>query len=145
MWEVSKFRVRAHLDAQKRARDRKESGVNLLNLRRVEAELKVVDNAGHASAAFGVRVLLNDLSPLGVRVFSTQPLVVGQKVCVTWGGFEQFQATGRVIACLEATVSGRILSNSQFPHRIAIEFIFTTKEEQENIRKYCFDVAQIAA
>ena len=145
MWEVSKFRVKAHLEARKRARNR--GGLSGgLNLRRVEAALKVVESSGRASAPFAVRVLLNDLSPLGLRVFSTQALVVGQKVTVSWsGGIEVFQATGRVIACLEATVSGRILSNAHFPHRIAIEFIFTTKEEQEAIRNYCHDVAQIAA
>jgi hypothetical protein len=126
MWHAPNQRVRAVASSKKRERDRARKPIHI---KRIIAHIDVITPTGVPPVQTDVRLILNDLSPKGVGVFSSIPLVAGQETSLTISDPIQLKVKARVAWCQEHAANSHILSNQPFSYRLGLEFIMTAEEE----------------
>lgn len=99
---------------------------------RVSAEIKV-DSNGEINES---RVILNDLTPLGVGCFINVPLDKGEMVSIVIEQPKHLFLKGQVEWCKPYTLDTKIISEENFRYRIGIKFVFDTPEEAAEVKKY---------
>jgi hypothetical protein len=112
------------------------------HIKRVTAEMRLVQGAGSLvpEAPIKVRLLLNDLSPKGVGLFSTSALQAGQEVALMLSEPSMIYLRGKVSYCQEHEANTHIIAETPFAYRMGIQLIFESPAEEEAVRKYCDDV-----
>lgn len=109
-----------------------------LHLRRIRAELKILDRATQAvKEQRQVRVLMNDLSSTGCGMFCIGPLKAGEMIEILFEtAAGPLSIRGIVAWCQENMIRSKVFSEqTQFSHRIGIEFKFKDAEEQRTVTK----------
>jgi hypothetical protein len=137
-WQSPSSKLKQKAALQRRARERVKPR---LHLHKVRAEIKVTGHARDPQFA-EAQVVLNDFSPLGVALFSSAPLMVGDEVALTLEHPKQFYIRGRIISCQEIDATSKVLSQSVWHYRIGVQFTFETEEEKSEVRAYCDFIAR---
>jgi len=119
--------------AKKRERERSRRP---LHLKRVYAQIKVETQAEPAKV-LDARILLNDITPQGLGLFSMEPILVGQNIAITLDHPSRIYLKGRVVHCQEFAVNSHIMSKDPFLYRVGIHFQFVSKEEEDAVAKFC--------
>jgi len=91
----------------------------------------------HPKDLVAARILLNDLKPEGLTMFTEKPLMVGDSIRITLLEPTHFYCKGRVVWCQELPSEGRILSPFSFTYRVGIQFEFDSELDSQRIKKYC--------
>lgn len=135
MWQSPNQRVRALANARKRERER---WLQPFHIRRVEADLKLVTPGVPTGTSaepqqVPARVVLNDLSPKGIGLFTTQALIADQEIILTIRQPREITLKGRVVSCQEYDSGSHILSEQSFTHRIGVRFLLESPEQEKAI------------
>lgn len=134
---MSDYRSRAHLRAIRRQKAEAERRLRGgFHLKRVFGQLRLSQDLG-SNETLQCRVVLNDVTPQGARLFVPRPLEVEQWVALTLEQPKKFYITGRVVACAQNSSTGKIITNEKFDHRVTIEFIFNSDEERQAVKAFC--------
>ena len=113
------------LSVYSRPQRTEEEKLSLPHLRRVAARVRF------ESQIFDARVLLNDISPEGIRVFSSLPLVPGDRLEVTLFEPRLLSVQGLVVERFAPMRQGHILTNGRtYPYRMSVEFQFSSEDER---------------
>jgi hypothetical protein len=134
MWQAPSQRGRALASVRKREKDRNRKP---FHLKRVTAEIKVLSSPASQPTITQARVLLNDLNPKGMGLFSATPLMVGQEVAITLEQPQRIYMRGRIIWCQEYDVDSHIMSSHSFSYRMGIQFIFESAEDEKAVKDFC--------
>src|SRR5437763_562799 len=94
MWQAPSQRSRAISASKKREQARKRRS---MHVKRVYAQIKIIGALGAPpSPIVEVRVLLNDFSPSGLGLFSSQEFFPGQQIAITLEQPQRFFVEGMV-------------------------------------------------
>jgi hypothetical protein len=148
LWNLAAFSLRrfAGLNRERRKRlaeaetaARRELRKRV-TLRKVAAQVRVGElGASHECSA---QVILNDFTHEGLKLYSSEPLGLGQEVAVSLEAPRPLYARARVVFCYEFTQSGRILRGHHFPYRVGVEFVFDSEEERTLLAGYCRELRE---
>ena len=139
MWQAPNQKTRSFGSSKKRNKDRLDRH---FHLKRVQAELKILGVLDAPPKLFEARVLLNDLSPKGLGLFTIEPLVIGQEVALTLEEPKRFYIKARVVWCNEYDSDTHVLTDHAFSYRVGLEFSYETQEEEKGVIDYCEELAQ---
>jgi hypothetical protein len=139
MWEIPKYRIRAYLRSVENTRKQKKKAVSRdgIHLKRVHVELRSGDGFTGPTTIITARAVLNDMSLLGLKVFTSMPLNPGMELAITIEHPRYFYVRGVVRYCHEVNYESRILSSNPFNHRVYIQFIFNSAAEEIAVESYC--------
>ena len=138
MWDLPQYKNKSHLNAWKRnQRERaKQRNRPTLHIRRTLAELRVFEQALGPSKIIVSRLVLNDLSPIGVYVFSQEPVRAGSRLALAMQAPLSFFARGKVLSCQPTLGQVRVLSESPYKYRVTVLFEFDSKEELQLVEEF---------
>jgi hypothetical protein len=142
MFSVPTYRIRAHLQGVKRSQKEREKARNRnpLHFKRTEGEIRLSQNFDDDLVVINCRVILNDLSPERIFVFSEKPIAVGQAVSLTIQDPKRLFFIGRVVSCKSLPVHRGIVSSHKYEYRIAIRFEFANAKEKHAMQVTYFDL-----
>jgi hypothetical protein len=123
--------------ARRRERERQAQKKQSFHVKRVVAEVKIQAATRVQKPESQARVVLNDITPTTLVLFTSMPLLPGQEVAVTLEEPKQFYIQGSVSWCELYNINSHIISSNPFGYRSMIEFRFNTDEEREEVRAYC--------
>lgn len=109
-------------------------------MKKVRAEIKSLGTIGE-KLVIDVRVVLSDISPKGVGFFCSVPLEMGQLMALTLDDPKRFYVKGRVTWVQEHDANSHVLSQAPISYRVGLEFVFDTREEEAEVRRYCEHIA----
>lgn len=135
MWNNQSQRPKA---SKKRDKDRIRMPIHI---KRICAELELV-NAGNPQGKIEVRVILNDLSPKGMQLFSTEPFISGQDIKLKITDPIAIEVSAKVRWCQEHNASSHVISNRDFSYRLGIEFVVNNPEEQQAIKLFYDEITR---
>ena len=143
-WDVPVYRIHAYVQSlnRQRAARRKKARAEF-HLKRARAELQLLHGTQGLRTAKDVlhaNIMLNDIRPRGLQVFSHQSIPFGQKVSISIPAHRGFFAHGRVIGC--EPLSPRITPASGVTpkYRVVIAFDFESIDERLAIKNFCDDL-----
>lgn len=110
------------------------------HMRRTSVELVLREGFGQGTQTFTGRVILNEVTPAGLYLYSTEPFFPGQEISLTLEQPRRFFARGRVISCSRADLNSRVFSTKPFPYRLAVVFDCQNVNETAAIEKYCSEL-----
>jgi hypothetical protein len=138
MWDIPRFRIRAYVKSLQDRRKRAEAGRRPpLHFRRTEAQLTRLGVLGAQAEIAHGRVVLNDLRPNQLTLFTNQPLEEGLRIALTITHPEPFYVKARVRYCRAFEVFPRIVARETYPYRVKLEFFFDNEAERETVERYC--------
>ena len=137
MWQNPNQRLRAVAKAKKREKDRLKRP---FHVKRVVAH--IILNAGEKEEKIPVRVVLNDLGMKGVGLFSPYSFIPGQEVIIAISAPMEVQITSKVIWCQQHDANSHILSSQPHSYRLGLEFLYSSRLQQESIKALIDEVAQ---
>lgn len=108
-----------------------------LHLKRTPAELVSDQGEGQAKIIIPVMIVLNELNPRGVSLFSQSAFVGEEILSFNIPSLKSFFIKGRVVACKELAINPSILSERAYPYRVELEFIFENESEVKAVLDYC--------
>ena len=108
-----------------------------IQLLRIDAKLRTYNAFNEPTGFLPVRLVLSDIAPSGVLLFSRVPLSNNDLVAMSVEHPLNFYIRGRVIGSQLMRESRLILSPDAFVYRIAIKFEFTSAAEAKNVRQLC--------
>ncbi|MCM2322385.1 MAG: PilZ domain-containing protein [Oligoflexia bacterium] len=150
MWDVPIYRIRAYV--RKLKKSRRSSG--LLNpspaatartrhLDRAPVQLLIRGGLGADHALVRASVVLHDISPRGLFLFTSSNVAVGEKVTLVIEQPRTFYVQGRIVVCKCLSLRQSILSSeAPFPYRVGILFEFRSAAEQRAVQQYCEQLAR---
>jgi len=140
MWGTTDFKAREQR-MRKRALWEKSHPKASLHLKRAKAEI-LVQQAQSTSSPVRIlsRVILNDMTPLGLFVYTSVPLTPGQQIQLTMDSPARFFVHGKVISTQNVGVGSRVISEVSYPYRIQILFEFKSSGDQDLVQRYCQEV-----
>jgi hypothetical protein len=106
------------------------------HLRRVLARLST------GRQIFDARLLLNDLSARGARLFSSIPLNPGTEVAVTLSYPRPISVRAIVTERRAPLREGHIVSDRSYAHRLTVEFDFASEDERAAMTEFVSELAQ---
>ncbi len=136
MWQAPSHRIRALASAKRRQRERQRLAIHI---KQVEGEVTIANAQGPAVPA---RIVLNDIAPKGVGVFTPEPFGIGQEVELKISKPKEINLRGRVAWCQEYDANSHILSQTPFSFRIGIVFSLDNSEDEQNVKSYCEELAK---
>ncbi len=110
-----------------------------VQMKRIRGELRLVASPAPATVV-QVRVILNDLSPRGVGLFSQSALQAGQEIELSFEDPIALKLHGRVVWSHEHQVGSHILSQTPFTHRAGVQFLFKDAEQEATLKRLCEDL-----
>lgn len=113
-----------------------------MHIKKVKAEIRLIQTSEQPTQATEARVVLNDLNPLGMGIFSSEPLLVGQEIAITLTDPKRVYLRGRIVWCQEFDIDSHVISQNNFHYRAGIKFTFTSKEEEDAVRQYVDEMAR---
>lgn len=136
MWQAPNQRIRQGSGPKKR--DGRKS--RRFHVKRVNAEIKALGPPQAPATVTQARLVLNDLSPRGLGLFASAPMLVGQEISLTIEEPKRFSVRGRIIWCQEYDAGTHILTDYPYHFRVGIEFLFETQEEENQVRDFCEEI-----
>ena len=137
MWHAPNQRLRAIANAKKRERERARRPIHI---RRIIAEMCTLGPEGETPKTM-VRLVLNDISPKGVGIFSPDSLSSGQEVKLELTEPSPFLLKARVVWCQEYHANSHVLTDRPYSYRMGLEFIVTPEEEQ-TLKAFCDEISR---
>ena len=136
MWKPPKRRAKAKTSKRR------------LHLRRTAATIKLVPTLGTGDqASIGLnakpidgRVFLNEIHTDGIELFTTVALEVGKMVAISIEAPKQFFVKAKVKWCAESQLDPRVIAEQSFRFRSGLTFVFSSKEEEAAVEKYCAEI-----
>ncbi len=110
--------------------------LNIPHLRRVLARIST------PSQVFDARVLLNDVSFRGLRLFSSISLNPGDEVNVTLHHPRPITVRAVITERLAPMRQGHIVSERSYAHRLTAEFDFSSDDERAAMAEFVSELAQ---
>lgn len=152
MWNVPTYRIRAYVRNLRKSRKSTASAKRPpLHLKRSHCELSVQNHSQNVISLTGTQdqkrivpatILLNDITPRGAFVFSSEALTPGTTISMSIQGPRRFYVKARVMTCQQIGVHGGLIHEGlSYPHRIGMLFEFATVEERLAVRRYFDDLA----
>ncbi len=145
MWHSPNQRLRALAHAKKRERDRARRP---FHVKRITAHLTLltpstkINPHENPDPPIPIRVVLNDLTPKGVGLFSQAALIAGQEVIMAISEPMKLDIRSRIIWCQEHGANSHVLSPNPFCFRLGVEFILPTTEDQQNVSAFWEEVCK---
>ena len=133
MWQSPNQRVRAQVNARKRERERLKMP---FHIKRVLATVELGDQK------IDVRLILNDLTPRGMGLFSSHRFSAGDEVTIHLESPKKMQIKGKIAWCQEYEVRGKVLTEHSFSNRVGLSFVFSSPEEEQAMKAYCAEVLE---
>jgi hypothetical protein len=138
MWQTPNQRIRAAANAKRRERERSRKPIHI---KRILAQIELASPTPDGpSTKTDVRLMLNDLTPKGVGVFSPAALAAGQEVVILITSPVQINIKARVIWCQEHAANSHVISSQPFSYRVGFEFTGTTPDERNAIKAFCDEI-----
>ena len=109
-------------------------------LTRIDAEIKVIARPPATPTYTEARLMLTDISPKSLNLFSVNPIMVGQEIGMTLEEPRQIYLRGRVVSCQEYDADSHIISVKPYSYRMQIKFIFETPEERERVARFVYEL-----
>lgn len=107
-----------------------------VHFKRARAEVKLSGLGADPTKIIEARVLLNDITPKGIGLFTTSPMLPSQEISITVDQPKRLYVRGRIVWCMEHNANTHILSETKYAYRVGIQFIFDTEEERQALAKY---------
>lgn len=107
------------------------------HLKKTPAELIFDEGVGRPKTIFHAMVVLNELTPDGIHLFSESNFQGNQELTLNIPSLRNFFIKGKVISCNETPVNPGIMAVRTFHYRIELAFIFQSDAEREAVREYC--------
>jgi hypothetical protein len=147
-WDVPNYRTRAYLRARRRIRKNVEEtraikraeSKKSFHLHRAHAQIKWTDGHGTSTRFLPARVILNDLRPESLRLFTSVPIQQGQIITLTIEHPRNFYVQARVTWCKLMPTHTPIMSAMQYLYRLHLEFLFKTNSEKAAVKNYCHEI-----
>jgi hypothetical protein len=112
-----------------------------IHIKRVHAELRTASIPGQTPTVATARIVLNDISPFGVGLFTEIPFTLGQEIALTFEHPKRAFVRGKILWCEEMIRGGKVLSVETYKYRIGIQFKFQSKEDEAAIRTFCEEIS----
>jgi hypothetical protein len=138
MWQVPNQKLRAMISARKREKERAKQA---FHIRRTHAQLKIVSPPTPNNQILDVRVVLNDISPKQMCLFSSTPLAPGQIAAVTIDEPRRIYVRARILGCQELDCESKVISTQAFGYRLTLAFIFESEEEERQFKSFYEELA----
>lgn len=149
VWDIPPKGLQAYvsrlkqIQAQERERERNKPQIDL---KRVRVELYMPQEEQATDQAvrcdiINAQVILNDISSVGMHLFSESPLALGQILEAVIVDPIETQVYCQVVSCKNILAGSRVFSSNPFPYRVTMRFYFAFPEEQVAFKKYCDDLA----
>ena len=110
-------------------------------MKRAPGELRVE----HNNQKVRCRVFLHDITPGGVGLFCESRIDVDSKVELVIEVPKPLYLKARITWCCEAGTTSHVISAKNFAYRAGLEFIFDSKEAEEEFKRYCIEIERMAA
>lgn len=107
-----------------------------VHFKRARAEVKLTGLGADPNKIIEARVLLNDITPKGIGLFSTSPMLPSQEISITVDQPKRLYVRGRIVWCMEHNINSHVLSESKYSYRVGIQFLFDTDEERKALETY---------
>jgi hypothetical protein len=139
MWEVPKYRVRAYLRSLRESRRRQQEKIRRSSMvfKRARAEVRVSDGFTGQIELYPARVILNDFTHFGLKIFTQKALRPGTEVALTLEEPRYFYIRGKVRWCHDLPFDQRVLTDQPYRHRVWIDFNFSSSAEETAVESYC--------
>lgn len=85
------------------------------------------------------RLILNEMSPRGVYVYSSAAFAPGQIVALTVHAPRFFYIQAQIVSCAKRQLDHRVIADDPQTYRIRVEFLFSSDEERRSVLEYCRD------
>ncbi|MGZ3698844.1 MAG: hypothetical protein ACXWPM_09695 [Bdellovibrionota bacterium] len=135
MWNPLKHQIRNYVNYKQKKKE-KSRELPSLHIKRTRAELMIQEGLGR-SVVSPARVILNDLTPKGIFLFTTNQLPIGQALSLTMEDPKRFYVRGHVISCQTVIMDRRVISEENYQYRVGIVFDFQSSEESDAVQAYC--------
>jgi hypothetical protein len=116
----------------------------LQSLKRATAQIEVAgaaNDGGKKTKVVDALIILNELTPTQVSVFSESPFLGAQPVTIHIQGFRgTFTINGRITACKEIPINYGIVSKKSYHYRVEVSFVYENEQAAKNIMDYYFDL-----
>jgi hypothetical protein len=122
--------------ARKSSESFRNPTLNIPHLRRVLARIST------SSQVIDARVLLNDISPRGLRLFCSLPLNPGDEVKVTLHHPRPVTMRAVITERRAPMRQGHIVSDRSYVHRLTAEFVFSSDDERAALAEFVSELAQ---
>jgi len=144
MWDFPSLKARMSLRRAKKYGgliEQKARPKLTLHIRRVPAQIRPLGpHATETSSVIPANLILNDLTPRGVALFTTEALQVDRVVELTFEEPRQFFIRARVRACNTIVIDRKIITKQVYPFRILLEFEFDASVEHEAVRRLYHEI-----
>ena len=137
MWDLPNHKLKVHLRALRAARKSAKRNRVRIRMQRASCVLRITDGFASFSHIVPGRILLNDFTKQGIKIFSQDPLLPGQEVAITIEDPRYFYAHGRVMWSSHLGFDRKVLTDRPFDYRVGIKFVFNSPSEQKAIADYC--------
>ena len=138
MWDNSDTPRKASIT---RKRVDRVFGPGTLLFKRITIDIQVAQELGIPARQMEGRVVLNDLDPQGLWVFTTEAINSKQEVRVQISYPKPLSVYGKIVCCIPVEKSNRIHSAQNFAYRIRIDFMFLNEVDAQALREYCAQLA----
>lgn len=108
-----------------------------LSMSRIQAELKNAKDT--TEPVQPIRLVLNDLTPLGIQIFTTTALPTGFEILVSLTHPSRIDLHGKVTSCQQYNLNSKILdmSGQSYRYRARVVFQFADATERDVVRDFC--------
>jgi hypothetical protein len=107
------------------------------HLTRVTAQLIYDEGIGKPKTATPAAVVLNEVTPTGILLFSKAKFAREQQLTLNIPGIRNFYIKGKVVACKEMPLSAGLVFAQSFGYRIELKWIFRSEAERAAVQEYC--------
>lgn len=139
MWQSSN---KKSLGSKKSDRNR---GKPVIHIKRTLARLEIVEqglSTDNPPYCLNVRLVLNDLTPQGTEIFSSEPIVLNREISLTLVSPVSISIKGRILSCQAHNMQSHILSDQSFAYRIGVQFNLETEAEKSALETLCADLTR---
>ena len=141
MWQASSPKGKGAGGTEQRGSGRISGSIHLMRIT-VEVRKTAADGIQtEATQPLKARVLLYDLSPIGVGLFCSAPIPPSQKITLAFSAPATIFIEGKVVYCQEIVTDSHIISETPFSFRVGVQFHFATDEDATAMKKFCDDLA----
>lgn len=102
-------------------------------MKRLNGEIKVE----HSGQVIACRVILTDLGPKGVSLFTESQIEVGAKVTLVLEQPKHLFLKAELLWCNLFALHTHVLSNQAFIYRAGLVFHFENPEQEREFREFC--------
>ena len=141
MWDLPAYRARAFLKARipaKKAKEAREVARKRLKptFRRLDIEIRVDPAFGSPSRVVKAWAIQGEFEAHGLKLFTDEPLLPGQRVAITIDDSDTFFARARVARCHEFRTAWAVISETAFRFRVVFDFELESLDEAATVAEY---------